>query len=119
MTGKSYPYAKFSLTPKNLLRKVDMLGKPIPAFNLGGNTKFQTVPGGILTLVILMVTLWYGYDKFMDVVAGANPIIATSSVPDYYGSNDYLNLANDTNFRIAVGIRWHEYDADQSLQYDP
>ena len=119
MPRKTYPYDKFKLTPKNVLRKVDGFGKPIPAFNLGGNTKFQTVPGGILTLVILMVTLSYSFNKFVDMSAGKNPNITQSSVPDYYGQSDQLNLANDTNFRLAVGTRWHEYAADQSLQYDP
>ena len=62
-----------------------------------------------MTLTILTVTLAYAITKFADLTEGRNPNITESFVPDYYSTADKFNLATDTNFRLAVGMRWADY----------
>ena len=71
--------------------------------------------GGFMTLTILTCTLGYAITKFVDLSQGNNPNITQSSVVDYYGRSDELNLVDDTNFRLAVGFRWFNYPEDRSL----
>ena len=98
------------------IRNADSFGKEVPSFNLGGETHVNTVPGGLLTLLILLLTLLYATSKFQDLVLGKNPIISNTLELDYYGSNDKLKLS-DTNFRIAFGIK--HYEDDHIMESEP
>ena len=91
----------------------------MPSFNIEGDTQVRTVPGGFITLTILTVTLGYSITKFADLTEGNNPNINLKTIPNYYSPIDEFNLARDTNFRLAVGMRWADYPDDLSLQYDP
>ena len=87
----------------NCIRDADAFGKEVPSFNLGGETNVNTIPGGFLTLAILLLTLVYATGKFQDLVLGSNPNIYNNIEQDYFGTKDALKLS-DTNFRIAFGI---------------
>ena len=101
------------------IQEQDSFGKEVPSFNLQGNTMIQTVFGGFCTLAILTLTLGYAITKFSDIVEGRNPNITQSTVFDYYGRSDELNLVHDTNFRLAFGFRWFNYEDDITLVNDP
>ena len=91
------------------IRSQDSFGKEVPSFNLEGDTQVRTLPGGFVTLTILTVTLAYAITKFADLSQGRNPNITESFVSDYYSSKDEFNLATDTNFRLALGMRWTNF----------
>ena len=43
----------------NFVRDMDNFGKEVPAFNVNGETHINTIPGGLLNLFVLGVTLGY------------------------------------------------------------
>ena len=117
--SSNYAKTKSRWQASEFLRRRDSFGKEVPSFNVEGDSQVRTVIGGFMTLTILTVTLGYSITKFADLTEGNNPNINLKTIPNYYGPTDGLNLATETNFRLAVGMRWADYPDDVSLQYDP
>ena len=69
----------------NFVRDMDNFGKEVPAFNIGGETHVNTVPGGLMNLLILGLTLGYAITKFYELHTGSAPSISSTTVSDYYG----------------------------------
>ena len=51
------------------------------------------------------MTLSYAAVKFIDLYKGNDPNIRENFVPNSFGASNYLNFADDLNFRVAVGAR--------------
>ena len=62
-----------------------MFGQPIPAFNIKGKDKVKTLIGGILSYIIISVTLGYAINLIPDLILKTNPIINESKIQDYFG----------------------------------
>ena len=62
----------------NFVRDMDNFGKEVPAFNIGGETHVNTVPGGMMNLFILVLTLGYSIRKFSELYTGSDPKITSS-----------------------------------------
>lgn len=88
----------------NFIRDMDSFGKEVPSFNVKGETHVNTVPGGLMNLLILAATLGYAITKFADLATGKDPQITESKELDYYGPADKLDLGS-TSFRLAIGGR--------------
>ena len=56
-----------------VLERFDAFGSKLPPFNLKGKTKVHTRLGGIVSLLIMSVTLMYGSIKFMHLLSRHNP----------------------------------------------
>ena len=72
--------------------------------------------GGLLSLAILMLTLFYATDTFIKMFEGSDPTISQNVIQDYYTSTNELNLVNDTNFRFAFGWRPYGNAHDNKLK---
>ena len=83
---------------------MDNFGKEVPSFNVGGETHINTIPGGMLNLLVLVVTLGYAIGKLAELITRDDPNITNSVVPDYYGPDDEFTFA-DKSFRLAIGGR--------------
>ena len=59
----------------NILRSFDMFGLPIPAFNIKGQDKIKTKVGGLLSALVMTLTLGYAITGIYDIKNKANPII--------------------------------------------
>ena len=57
-----------------------MFGQPVPAFNIKGKSKVKTAVGGILSAVIIAVTLGYSIMKIHDLMLKANPVISDNTL---------------------------------------
>ena len=88
----------------NFIRDMDNFGKEVPSFNVRGETHINTIPGGLLNLLVLIVTLGYAIGKFAELYTRDDPNITYSLVPDFYGTNDGFTFA-DKSFRLAIGGR--------------
>ena len=53
----------------NSLEQIDRFGEPIPAFNIKGKDKVKTAFGGIMTLLVVFLTISYFSSKFNSIVA--------------------------------------------------
>ena len=59
----------------NVLKKIDIFGQPLPAFNLKGQTEIPTLTGGLCTFIIFCVFIAYGSLKFVHLIEKRNPTI--------------------------------------------
>ena len=61
---------------RSFLRECDIFGHPIPAFNIKGKDKVKTAIGGILSAIIMTITLGYTIVNFHDLFLKTNPIVS-------------------------------------------
>ena len=66
---------------------MDNFGKEYPAFNVAGGTRHVTAFGGIVSALILTVTLLYATIKMTQLV-NPNPVMTELTIPGYYSSLD-------------------------------
>ena len=76
----------------NVFRNMDNFGKEVPAFNINGQTKVNTVVGGIISTCILTLVFIYAGIKFDHLVNRENPNIIETDIEDYYTIEEVLNL---------------------------
>ena len=74
---------------------MDVYGKEVPSFNIKGMHHLGTVAGGMMTAIILTLSLLYAVIKTLHLVNAANPVMSALTIPGYYSSMDrfYLNEA--------------------------
>ena len=65
-----------------MLRNLDRFGKEVPAFNVDGETKINTVVGGILTALIFMTGFLYAGIKLDHLLSRDDPIINHTEITD-------------------------------------
>ena len=88
---------------KNVFKNLDNYGKEVPTFNLGGETRVSTVCGGIISVLVMILTLTYSIVKLTQLINKDNPNINQVAVPDYYAPTYRQNL-NDINFQMAFTV---------------
>ena len=77
---------------QNYIRSLDSFAKEIPAFNIHGQSQVQTLVGGCLTLLILIITFSYATGKMIDLAQKKDPFITQSLEQDFYNAQKGLNL---------------------------
>ena len=86
----------------SFFRKLDRFGQPIPAFNMKGKDKVNTIAGGFFSIILFMTLFMYSSFKFTYLVTKHNPNISTYIKEDeMFGT--VLNL-NERNFRFAFTV---------------
>ena len=98
MLSEESPWHMFSI-----LRQMDRFGQPIPAFNIKGKNQINTVSGGIMSAIILMVTFGYFLIGLQSLIVGTNRVINYNVVHSHYGIEQGLNM-KEKNLRIAIAI---------------
>ena len=88
---------------RSFLRECDIFGRPIPAFNIKGKDKVKTAIGGILSAMIMTITLGYTIMNFYDLILKTNPIVSQNSIKNYFG-RDYVFELKDSNQIFAFAI---------------
>ena len=83
------------------VKNMDGFGQEIPSFNLKGETRVNTLYGGIINLLILSLTLAYAVLKGIQLVSRRNPMINDYSIPDYFDISETVNL-NKINFKKVL-----------------
>ena len=68
-----------------------------------GKDKVTTIFGGIVTAIIMLLTLGYFLLGFQELVAGDDPVINNNTVHNYYSAEKGLNLY-DSNHSIAISV---------------
>ena len=87
----------------NVLKKIDLFGRPLPSFNLKGETVIPTLTGGICTFLFICLLLAYGSLKFIDLIEKRNPQINIVTEQDVFNSDDLINL-DEIGFKFAFTI---------------
>ena len=78
---------------KNYLADMDMYGKEVPGFNIKGQYHLGTAVGGVVTFLILTLSLIYAVIKVMHLANATNPVMSELTIPGYYSSLDKFYLA--------------------------
>ena len=61
---------------KNVIRDQDSFAKEVPSFTIDGQSKVNTTIGGLLSLAILILTLFYAIDTFIKLSEGSDPTVS-------------------------------------------
>ena len=90
----------------SFLRSIDRFGQNIPAFNINGASVIRTTIGGILTGIVITLTLIYFIVKLEALIDGSDPIINQNTISDYYGSAESSNGLDlfAANLHFAINI---------------
>ena len=99
----------------NVFRNADKFGKPIPSFNLKGETNVKTVIGGIMSLLVSITVLIYSTIKMIQLVNNSNPELGVVTSLGYIQPEEKVNL-NEINFRMAFVV---EGFSDRKRKADP
>ena len=86
------------------ITSIDGFGADVPSFNLKGESKVNTLFGGVVTALILLLTLGYSILKAIQLTSRSNPSINVSTIPSYFDVTETVNL-NEINFRLAFSYR--------------
>ena len=78
----------------------------VPQFNANGETKFNTIYGGIISFLIFMAALAYAASNLPELVSPRSPVINHDKTTRRFGNGkeDALKLS-DTNFKMAFTLR--------------
>ena len=101
---------------KNYIRSLDSFAKEVPAFNIQGQSKVQTLVGGCFTLLIMIITFSYATGKMIDLSQKKDPLVTQSVEKDIYDPSKGLYL-NQANFRFAIGATNYDYEARNDPRY--
>ena len=102
-------------TLQNTLASLDIFSQPVPSFNINGHTKISSFAGSILSCIVLLILLFYGTNKFKQLLERSNPTISSFVERGALTKEDHLNL-RDSGLRFAFGIEgWR----DKELKDDP
>ena len=71
---------------KPLLR-LDMLGADVPTFNIGGQDRVRTYPGGLVSFGILVATFLFGVLKLQHLLLRKRPEIVSYTDDGLIGSD--------------------------------
>ena len=79
---------------------MDSFGMEVPSLNLKGETHVNTLIGGVVSALILMLTLAYAANTAFELVEPQNPSITEVTTKDYFDEGELLDL-REANFKIA------------------
>lgn len=77
----------------SFIKELDLFGKAVPSFSLGGRTTIKTYAGALLSFIILSLTFLFGLLKFQQLIEKKNALINTNFDP----------LADDTKYQTNSG----------------
>jgi len=85
------------------LKQLDLFEVPLPAFNLRGQESIRTSAGGIVSLVIMLVTFMFASIKMMHLLSRYNPNVSYFVMQDNFEPDYEFNFA-DENFMFAFAL---------------
>ena len=82
---------------------MDSFGGAVPQFNIEGKTEINTFFGGVMSVLIITVTLMYAGIKGIELFEKKNPSVSDLTVPDGMQTADYVDFES-FDFMIAFGF---------------
>ena len=82
---------------------MDSFGMEVPSLNLKGETQVNTLIGGVVSALILMLTLAYAANTAIELVEPQNPTITEVTAKDHFDESELLDL-RETNFKMAFSF---------------
>ena len=82
-------------SPFNQLKKLDMFAARLPSFNMKGKEAVSTSIGGILSIIIYMMTFVFSLVKIQDLFLRKNPIILSNTDLNAFGNEKKFSTGTD------------------------
>ena len=79
------------------LKKADIFGTQLPAFNLKGQSQVRTIFGGTFSVIIIYITFMFAMLKFVHLMTKHGPQVNSFELADAYSTDDVFRPA-DENF---------------------
>jgi hypothetical protein len=87
---------------KGRIYGLDRFPEPIQ-LNFNKQASFPTIPGVIVTLILLLLVLTYGIQKFNKLIYRQQPTITVETAQNFFTNKDEISL-NQEGFKIAFGV---------------
>ena len=71
-----------------IFKKIDQFGHDVPAFNIAGEQRMNTVCGGAVTFTIFLIIGLYTMDTFIRLLEQKFPSTQSNILRDYYTGDD-------------------------------
>ena len=97
MDKREEPYVTHSL------KKLDLFGQPLPAFNLKGKSEVNTFCGSMVSLLLIYVVIMFGTLKLTHLLSHHGPTINTFMQKNAFTSEDIYNSV-ENDFMVAVTL---------------
>ena len=86
-----------------MLYRIDLFPQPIPGFNLKGRSTVASIPGCLVSFLILVMLFLYGTHKLGQLISKTNPNVSSYVEKSIFTSDDVLNM-KENGIRIAFGF---------------
>ena len=87
-------------------KKLDIFLTPVPGFNLNGRNHLRTGIGGILSFLILYISVMFAAYKFAHLISRHNPQVNSYVNYNAFTFDDIFN-AKDEGFKMAFALERH------------
>ena len=87
-----------------MLLTADMFAKPIPTFNINGETEVRTHLGGCISLLVMYVTFIFATLKLEHLLSRHNPSVNVFVDQDALSSDDIWSGAEEEDFMVAFAV---------------
>ena len=85
-----------------MIRSQDNFGEPI-SMHYKGKTAYQTVSGGICSLITMVLVAWFTLEQVYQLVKLDDPTIVRNTI--YHKSEDFgTRTAKEIHFDLAIGV---------------
>ena len=103
------------MTLGSILDNIDLFQVKVPVFNMNGKNSVPSMPGGIMTLVMICTLIMYAGLKFVHMTSRHNPNISSFISEGHFDSSTKVNLVEE-KFKFAFAIEGH---IDKELKDSP
>lgn len=87
-----------------MLLSLDLFGAPAPTFNIRGESEVRTFCGGIVSSVIITVTILFALLKLQHLLSKHNPSVNAFEDKNAWGTGDVMMPGDSDDFMMAFAV---------------
>ena len=100
---------------------MDMFPERVPQFKLGGEDSVQTLAGGTISIIVMIVSTMFAILKLEQMITVSTPSINEFVLTNEYTSEDKLNLGHGgDDFMMAFGLvdsQWKPFNNPRFVKW--
>ena len=100
----------------SVFKRSDMFGASVPGLNMNGRDSIQTVPGAIISIMIMVVTGLFAVLKLQYMLMRKSPDVVEVVDITAFDLSDKFDTAQD-DFMMAVSAERHQKGARMDPRY--
>ena len=100
----------------SVLKRSDMFGANVPGLNMNGRDSIQTIPGAVISIMIMIVTGLFAALKLQYMLMRKSPDVVEVVESKHFDLSDKFNTASN-DFMMAVSAERHQKGARMDPRY--